>query len=82
MSGKKVMVCMSGGVDSSLTSFLLGFILAYLLGFTRQRRLKKTIRDLEVQQDRTKKELDSLRNLPLTEPHTAGERDQGMAGGD
>jgi len=51
--------------------FLLGFAAAYLIGFVKQRRLKKTINKLNQSQVETEKELNSLRNLPLTDTSLA-----------
>lgn len=45
---------------------IIGFLVAYGLGYVQRRRLKKTIKDLGWRYNRAEEELKSLRNLPIT----------------
>jgi len=56
--------------------FVLGFALAYVTGFMQRRRLKKNIKELNRSQAQAEKELNSLRNLPITGPKNGLEKTQ------
>jgi uncharacterized membrane protein YciS (DUF1049 family) len=49
-------------------AFVIGFLVAWILGYMTQRRLKHTISGLRLHQKRMEEELASLRNLAVTEP--------------
>lgn len=46
--------------------FFLGLILAYGLGLIQKQRLKRDIKELQERYSHSEKELNSLRNLPVT----------------
>ena len=48
-----------------LACFVIGFLAAWSMGFSRSRKLKKAIKDLKARQVRVEAELNSLRNLPI-----------------
>jgi len=58
-----------------LICIVVGFILAYLPGLIQRRHMKKTIKILNQSQKQTEMELNSLRNLPITESRIPGESD-------
>lgn len=49
-----------------LACLAIGYLTAYLLGFTERRKLKKSLKSLQSRLSRTEEELHSLRNLPIT----------------
>lgn len=49
-----------------VSCFVLGFAVAYAIGYTQRRRLKKDLRQVNRRLGRTEEELNHLRNLPIT----------------
>ena len=46
--------------------FVLGFFVAFLIGYAQRRRLRKDLRQVNQRLSRTEEELNQLRNLPIT----------------
>lgn len=64
-----------------LCCFAVGYFAAFILGFAEKRRLKKSIKGLQIQRSRIEEELNSLRNLPITGEQSAYAEIPGLNGG-